>query len=498
MKYNRLFKLLGSFTKEEFDKFGEFISSPYFNKDEKLITFYKEIKDYHPDFSDELLTKEKIYTRILGRESYNDSSMRNWLQGMNTKAEEFLSFQRYMKNETTKSDNLLNELSDRNLLDHFRKSSKSVSSALEDIKASADTWLMNDLYRHEVTMFNHRMINFRIHLTGDVQTLISHLSNASIYLSYFYITELHNIYCNSLSFSGDYKIKNNPCIAAKLIRRFNVPAVIKDIKEDNEFGFLLDIYSALFNSFEGIKSDGCYGEYKRIFFKNIDKLSPDEKSFHFSKLISYCINNLHANGNNKKYDNELFSLYRTQLKKEFYKNKKSEYLPHDLFRNILLHSIHLKKDKWTLDFIKNYSGKVHPNDAENMYNFGLSVYYCSGRKYRKALDYLNNFKDENFIYMVDTRALLLKTYYVLEEYEPALSLIKSLQVNLPKNPLVSEARKIRYKNFLYYSNKLFLFRAGNERVEIDYEKVKMEKSDVLHKDWLIEKMNEIIGLKRAG
>ncbi|MBL0108769.1 MAG: hypothetical protein IPP52_16165 [Ignavibacteria bacterium] len=46
-------------------KFGEMISSPYFNKQTPLIKLFDQIKIYYPEFRNEGLRKEIVYSGIL-------------------------------------------------------------------------------------------------------------------------------------------------------------------------------------------------------------------------------------------------------------------------------------------------------------------------------------------------------------------------------------------------------------------------------------------------
>jgi len=50
MKNSQLIKLLKTFSLKEIKKFGELISSPYFNTNRNVIKLYEIIRTAYPDF----------------------------------------------------------------------------------------------------------------------------------------------------------------------------------------------------------------------------------------------------------------------------------------------------------------------------------------------------------------------------------------------------------------------------------------------------------------
>ncbi len=61
MQKSSLITILRTLTPQEFREFGEFVKSPYFNKNEKVITLYNVLKKYFPGFDSGSLTKEKVF-----------------------------------------------------------------------------------------------------------------------------------------------------------------------------------------------------------------------------------------------------------------------------------------------------------------------------------------------------------------------------------------------------------------------------------------------------
>jgi len=56
-----------TFSKEEFKRFVDFAESPYFNKNSNLLKTIKYFKKISPEFSEDDLTDEMIWTTVFGK-----------------------------------------------------------------------------------------------------------------------------------------------------------------------------------------------------------------------------------------------------------------------------------------------------------------------------------------------------------------------------------------------------------------------------------------------
>ncbi|MBZ0203342.1 MAG: hypothetical protein K8I03_10040, partial [Ignavibacteria bacterium] len=107
--------IIQTFTKEEITKFGDFISSPYFNKKAGVQKLYNEVKKYSPGFTDENLGKEKLWTKLYPGKDYNYGVMKNLIHDFTKLAEEFITQQEYRSRELQQFENLYACLSKRKL-----------------------------------------------------------------------------------------------------------------------------------------------------------------------------------------------------------------------------------------------------------------------------------------------------------------------------------------------------------------------------------------------
>jgi hypothetical protein len=107
--------LVKTFSEDEFKKFGLFVSSPYFNKENIQVNFFDILKKYHPEFDNRNFVKEKVFRRLYPGKKYNDGVMRNILSKTLDLAENFISIQNLQSNEFNCSLALIRELSNRKI-----------------------------------------------------------------------------------------------------------------------------------------------------------------------------------------------------------------------------------------------------------------------------------------------------------------------------------------------------------------------------------------------
>jgi len=73
----KLIRLLKTFSKSEINRFRDFVSSPYFNKNQNVIKLSEKVLAYYPGFDSEDLAEENIYSKIFGKEKFDYFRIKN-------------------------------------------------------------------------------------------------------------------------------------------------------------------------------------------------------------------------------------------------------------------------------------------------------------------------------------------------------------------------------------------------------------------------------------
>jgi hypothetical protein len=491
MAKNDLYLILMSFTKTDTVKFRKFLKSPYFSLRSKQVQLYDEIIKYYPLFTHVNLNKRTLSSKIYPRKRYNDATIRNLFSDLHDSALKFLRIENFEKSGIEKDDFLFRELKMRNLNDEF---SKIVIKLEASSNEPVDMIFFLNNHFLEANKFNFSHHNKKLKKEKNVQVETSYLNNSINHLIYFFVTTFITVYLNLLSYKMSFKTSLPEQSERKFLELINF-ATLNKLLKDNKHYFIIELYHLLIKTYLEFDNEEYYWNYKNDLIRKMHLLSPNEKNFHFYRLISYLSFKKFLNPTELSYRRELFVIYKQFLENEYYLDRNTNHLPHDLYRNILTDALDLKEFSWTEEFIKTYSNKVHPKDITNMYNYGYANWHYSLGNYETAIDYINKIEQDYFLYKIDIKNLSLKIYYELNYTEAALSLVKTYKETIRKNTLLNPERKKRYVNFSKYMELLILFKADACRHDIGYIRHKIIKNDsVAFKPWLLEK-TESLGRK---
>jgi hypothetical protein len=93
---------------------------------------------------------------------------------------------------------------------------------------------------------------------------------------------------------------------------------------------------------------------------------------------------------------------------------------------------------------------------------------------------------------LDSKILLLKTYYELEEVDAFFSLIDSFYVYLRRNDLISNYQKTICLNFVKFVKKLMRIKLGDKKAAEKLLEEIQETKHVASISWLIKKTSDYI------
>ncbi len=88
----------------------------------------------------------------------------------------------------------------------------------------------------------------------------------------------------------------------------------------------------------------------------------------------------------------------------------------------------------------------------------------------------------HFLFKVDLKNLMMMTYYQLNEFESALSLIETYKQFLSNDKILSSSRKKQYKEFINIVHKMILYKTSVK--SINKYSIEKKLDDMPFKDWI--------------
>ena len=478
MNKRNLTELLRSFTSEEIKEFGEFVRSPYFNKNENVVKLFNYLRKFHPLFESAALTKEMIHSALFPGEKYNDGYMRKLVFNLNKLAEEFLRDIHVKSDKLAMQVHLLYELEKRGQIKQVEKKLRETESFLDELQNSSPD-VYHNMYELE---FIKNILFVRNLPIKKRHSNVSVLQKRPEYAVYSFISKMfsHYYFILNVSHMVDYSPELIFFDEIKLFLEKN-----KKYLDDP----LISIKYLSVNLLKELNVEN-YTKLKEAFVTNLRNLRHGDKYNVGMILLNYNqIRNMNEGGD--AYSEEIFYLYELLIKNNIYSYRPDIYLDGKAFLNIVFASITHNKPDWLKQFMKRYSGKLNPETKDDLVNYANAKIHFSKNEFENALNSLariNYFKDADLA--LAYRILRLMVYYELGMEEQAISSIDSYKHFLKNEKALPPKVKNFYGNFIKFYYLVLTAKLKNKKSSQLLNK--FQKAEHMAEwGWLKEKIEEL-------
>lgn len=258
----------------------------------------------------------------------------------------------------------------------------------------------------------------------------------------------------------------------------------------------IEIYASLFQMLtEGDKDQ--YNKAKALVIANDQYFSEIERRNLYTYLSNFCSSQI--NRGETEFWAEIFSLYKILLDNQII--FQDGFLGEWYYKNIITVGTRLNEREWVEGFMEKYKDKLPPDRAANAYSFNKASYFYNIGELEKVLGLLLQVEYNDPRYSLGAKALLLQTYFDLNEDEALFSLTDSFRLFLRRNNLLADARKSGYANLFRLTKRATKVRAKKGFIdkisfqkEIDKLKRDYENAgNIFYKRWLGKKIDQIAG-----
>ena len=160
------------------------------------------------------------------------------------------------------------------------------------------------------------------------------------------------------------------------------------------------------------------------------------------------------------------------------------------FNNICKLALRLNKIAWTQQFIEQHEILLDVKYRKSYVNNALSMLCFAKGAYDQTILYLQQVDQDELFITIDTKILLLKVYYIKQEFDALEALINSFTVFLRRKEILAYHREI-YKNFIRYVQKIIRLAPYDKAAKkaLAYEIEQGQK--ILEKKWLLDCLKNI-------
>lgn len=466
---NKLIQILQSLNKYELIRCKKFLQSPFFNENNELLLLFELIteKKNKLDFDE-----TNLWNKIYPYTNYNDLKYRRLCSDLSKLIEEFLIQKEFEQHQFEQKIFLLNAINHRNLNSFIN----TTLTSIESIKQK-NQFKNADYYYKEYALEKSNYDRFEF-----LRTQQTNLNNVLQNLDYFYFIEKLRSYCALLN-----RIK---VISIEYEIQF-IDELLNYVKNNLKGKVAaIDIYFTIALLFQNLDEEQHYFELKNLLNLHINLFPADEKRTLFGYAQNYCIGCINKGKTN--YLSELFDLYKQVLAKEIIFEAGKKLSPWD-YKNIVVIGLRMKEFAWVKNFIEEHKNYLPENFKQNAYTYNMAKYYFYIKKYTKVVELLQEVEYEDLFYSLDSKVMLLKVYYELNEFNTLNSLIDSFKQLLHRKKEITPNHKANYLNLIKYTQKMASLPGKNKKLLSELKTSILNTPHLADINWLLAKIEELGG-----
>lgn len=433
---SKLINTLKTFTKKELKELDLFINTPLFNKNKEVIQLLDALKKSHPNFDNKTLTHSNLAHRLFKNNEVQ--RIRYIMTDLVRLVEHFIAYKNF---STQQHGHLINAYKDRGLDKYYKQEAAKRERSLNEKSTVRD----NEYYKsvHELNELSYQYTS-----DNDGRNIDTELQNLADNLDAFYLSKKLKYSCeiinrmNILNEEYDIELLNHLIEYIDANEVADIPSVV--------------VYHNVLKTLRHPEQEKNYDELKKLVTEHLLKFKKEEQNDLYGYLQNYCIKQI--NTGNNDYLIQLFENYDEMLNHNVAIN--NDQIAQFDFKNIVTVALRVEKYQWTENFIDEYQQFLPESHRLNAVTYNKARLNFYLKNYKAGLKGLLAVEFTDIYYALDSRALLLKTYYELDDLESAESLINAFKIYLKRDTTISEYQNLTYTNFLKIVNQLLRLKMG--------------------------------------
>ena len=480
---NSLIRILRTLTREEWKDFGKFTASPFFNKGRNHTPLLEALTEFYPDFRDESLTKEYLYSKLFPGKAYKDSVIKSMLSRLDELAAEFLIQTAFSKNDHLIKERLfIAEASDRGLKERSESLIRKTDKFLSEKKTGVLDFLTVRDYLDSVC--NH-FVNFNERHELTERLFDYHSNIVCAFLNEYLITE-GSIYSQRNFWSPESRRSS----LFEMLDDGMIDLMLNAVKKRDPGKYaVLNSFNLLRLAMRSPENDDYYYDIKDFFYSNMDKFDVDFRKFMMNSLSVICTAKSVAG-------KQGFLMEAHKLRRKIYDDNLYLFSAHKRlriseFRTAFIEALSLGETEWAEKYFEEYIHKIQPSERVSLTN------YCRARlahvrgDHDSALALAHRVRINQITFKLDMRNLVAQTYYSTESFEPLLSYLDAYSKLLENSRMQNEALRNSHANFVRFLRRLVNLRLKKkDDAESALLLEAVRKVPVSSKKWLMKRIEE--------
>jgi len=461
-----LINLLGKLNKFEVTSFKKYLQSPYFNTNQTIVGLFDFVVKHNNEQPAQL--KQIAHDYIFPNKVYNDVRIRQQLSLLQKHLEHFLEVEelRQSKDKTHLFNALLKKEEAKSI--RYVLLEQGHETQYFDLQKEWQLHQINDDFKTQQAQKTQRLM------------LLPNYDESLLKLEKYYVLAKLKLLCEKLNINQ---------IKGLAISEKDSETLLSEIATNNYYSSeIIKIYAINAQCFLHPNNENLIDKFLAMLNENIQSIEPKEARELFIYAQNYCIRKING-GQEDEYLPKVLGIYKSLLQsKVILDNNKLS--PWD-FKNIVVTGLRLGEMNWVKKFMDENASYLDGSVRQNAVNYNMAKWHFYNENWNNVIELLLNVEYEDVFYALDSKAMLLKTYFELDEDEALFNSADSFKIYLLRNKKISKHHKQSYQNFLRFIKKLLKLNVKDKealekfRTQFDATKVMADKN------WFLDKIDEL-------
>ena len=464
----KLTTILQHFSKIELNRLEKYLRSPYFNSSELLVQLF-EIWRKQLDSTKEW-TKEKMWQTLCPSEKYDDLKFRKYNSQLLKLIEGYLAQEEYNADPLFEASFLMQAVNNKQLDKLIKTSMRNA-----DLQSAKRPYKPAEYYLHQYQIqrnaYNLKDFEEKRTERTNIDEIINNLDR-------FYLAEKLRYYCTLISqqviVTIDYEL-------------LFIDEIIEHLGKHQYDDFPpIAIYYQIYLMQHEIENKNHFFVFKDLLKKYVINFPPKEANEIYRHALNYCSDSINAK--HLQFLEEYYNIYV-----EFIDSKlifEGAGLTNGHFKNIVTSSLRLKKYDWTEKFIIEYQKYLDDEVRENLVKFYLAQLNFYKKNFNKVIELLREYEYSDITYSLNSKTILIATYYEQNEFETLDFLLESFRVFINRHKQLPTGTKNNYLNYVKFVKKLMNTYSNDKDAIKKLREEFNETKGVVSANWLNEKIME--------
>ncbi len=468
----KLYRVLSKFSKKDLNRLDKFIRSPYFNTNQEAIRLFEVV--FSSLKKNKTISEKAAWGLINPEKSFDSKKWRKNLSNLLSIVESFIIQENLEKDPLAQYEYLLKGIK-KHKFDELEKkvSQNSLLSSERRKEQSGDYFYRRYQIEKNVynltTQFQKKAQKKNISAAEDMIELTKTLD-------LFYLIEKMRHGIELLTWKRMYKSEIDMLqfeFTAKLIEK-------SDYLENPGVNMYYQIYKALHNQDE----ESHFFTIKELINTHLDEFPWEEQQEILRSTINYCIGK--GNKGDSKFSKEALEFYDYGIDSGLL--LVDDELSPTTFRNVVTFSLRSGFIELASNFVSEKIHLINETYRDNALNFNLARIHWYKKEHDDVISYLSKVDFQDIWYNMDSKTMLIATYYEQEEFSVLENLLTSFAAFIRREKSLEENRRKAYLNFIKMVTKLIkIFPVTNEKLD-KLEKEINSTNPMISKSWILGKI----------